>query len=68
MTGMAVIWQDAIVWAIVAAAIIYLVTRASQVIRRKRAAGCATGCSSCPSGTSREPNVVSLNVPEKTAP
>ncbi|HEX3870271.1 MAG TPA: hypothetical protein VHV77_07545 [Pirellulales bacterium] len=60
-------WQDAIALVIVAAAVIYLARQAQLVLRRKRAAGCASGCPTCPSGKTAEPEVVALNVPKGNA-
>jgi hypothetical protein len=61
-------WQDAIALTIVAAAVIYLARQAQLVLRRKRAGGCASGCPTCPTDKTAEPEVVTLEGPRLRPP
>lgn len=57
------IWQSAIVLAVVALAVVYLVVRALRVFsRRKAAAGCGGGCHGCGSAAESKssPRLVSI--------
>ena len=52
-------WQTIAVLTIVAGAAVYLAHAAWQTVARRRAAACASGCSSCPA-RDNEPAVVGI--------
>jgi hypothetical protein len=58
--------EHVVVWAVVAAAVVYLGRRMWRSVGRRRSwgGGCGTGCGTCPGG-SRPQNLVALDPPPK---
>jgi hypothetical protein len=53
-------WHDYLTLVLLSAAAVVVLVRAYQFFSAKSAAGCGSGCGSCPSGKGQEPSPGSL--------